>query len=193
MDPTPSTFSAGPEIFEATESKILSLREETDFLAKKLIKAAYEAHDAADRRVQISREVFFLKQVLASPSGVPLPTSTIPYSPSSKSPDPITPDQPIDISKTIPPGAPLKKHYKRYLDEQLSDAEITYRKTKMLGQRVEGEHKEIFDEIAELMREKAELLRKLGVEEAEDVPGLMPGKGRGDERKEWNEQFGKVL
>jgi hypothetical protein len=123
------------------------------------------AQEAAERRIELSREVFFLKVHLehspkaVSPALVMGIPATLKDCPRASSP---------------PSPTPKRRQYRRYMDEAEEREHLQVTRTNLVSARLKSEYQEILDDIRLIEKEKTKLLEKLGVKTIDEVPRLMP-------------------
>ncbi|KAE9375745.1 hypothetical protein N431DRAFT_206860 [Stipitochalara longipes BDJ] len=133
------------------------------------------AQQSAERRTEIYREIHFMKKHLEdhpipdnAPMRIPAALNDITRAP--------TPPTPL----TTPTPTPKRKQYHRYIDEAEESDTIHLNKAKLLGARLKSEYEAILDDIARREKERLRLLKKLGIRNVNEIPGLMPNRQRSE-------------
>ncbi|KAH7407398.1 hypothetical protein BKA64DRAFT_666481 [Cadophora sp. MPI-SDFR-AT-0126] len=171
-------FHIGEQMYEDSRHKISNLRTERQYNTAQLFLRADAAKATAEQRIQLGREVFFLKDRLSS---MPPPRDISTPPPSTPSPPNLNNNLPTgQFNNSYYPRSPPKPklrrrtQYQRYLREEIEREETAVNKTKQFQKRIDEEHQEILEEMRELQVTKDQLLGALGVRSVSDLPGLIP-------------------
>jgi hypothetical protein len=141
------------------------LREEGERSWAQNITQMQRAQEAAERRIELSREVYFLKFYLEQTPNAVTPTLVMGIPATLKD----TPRAPSPPSPT-----PKRRQYRRYMNEAEEYENLHIVRTNLLGARLKSEYQEILDDIGVREKEKSQLLERFGVKSIDEILGLMP-------------------
>jgi len=155
--------SKGMEEYNGQKETIFDLRDERQQAIEQNLQKFLRAHEAADMRVSLNREVYFLKNYLEQ---IQTPTLSFGWFSSTETPPTPTPK----------PRAEERKHrqYKRYLDENIEMENLMVTRARMMDARLSSELQDIMIDIQQALAQKHELLTKIGITSPADIPGLIP-------------------
>jgi len=153
--------------FECAKETIFKLREDGERGWERNLVQMHRVQNLAEKRIDLNREVFFLKLHLkqaaeaVSPNlvmGIPANLKDTPRAPSPPTP------------------TPKCRQYQRFMDEAKEHENIQIARTTLIRARLDSEYQEIMDDIGDTQKEKTQLLKKLGIRSVDELPGLMPRK-----------------
>ncbi len=168
--------------YECAKEGVFRLREEVERGWVQNIAQMQKVQEAAEKRIELSRQIFFLKFHLEQTLKAVNPTLVMKIPATLK-------DMPRAPSPPSP--TPQRGQYRRYLDEAEEHGNLQVARTKLLGARLKSEYQEILDDLRLREKEKSELLEKLGVKSVRGIPGLIPRRKvssenlRGEYRGQW--------
>jgi hypothetical protein len=152
----------GARIYETVKENICRIREEAQCVWQENLAQLQEAQEFAERRIEIYRQIHFLKEYLEnnSMSGprmkIPATLKDIPRAP------------------TPPTPTPRRTQYRRYIDEAEEQETLQLIKAKLLGARLKTEYETLQDDVEPREKERLQLLDRLGIQSVDEIPGLMP-------------------
>jgi hypothetical protein len=149
-------------MYEEVKENICRIREEGQRVWQENMAQLQEAQEFAERRIEIYRQIHFLKEYLEnnSMSGprmkIPATLKDIPRAP------------------TPPTPTPKRTQYRRYIDEAEEQETIQLIRAKLLAARLKTEYETLQDDVEPREKERLQLLDKLGIQSVDEIPGLMP-------------------
>ncbi|KAG4431189.1 hypothetical protein IFR05_013334 [Cadophora sp. M221] len=192
--PRVGDVQTGEQIYETSRAKIDVLRKEVQDRTAQLFAEANAAKTTAEQRIRLGREVFFLKDMIASLPPREQFAVLTPFTTPSPPPSSSSPSRQAQFDGSYSPRSPPKptlrrrSQYRRYLREELEREEMAVNKTREYAKRLVDEHMDILGEIEKLQAEREMLLGQLGVLSVADLPGLIPK--REPSGRDLREQFG---
>jgi hypothetical protein len=156
--------------FECAKGTIFRLREDGERGWTKNLIQMQGIQDLAEQRIELSREVFFLKLHLeqaaeaVSPNlvmGIPANLEDTPRAPSPPTPAPTW---------------RRRRQYLRFTNEAREHENLQIARTALVSARLDSEYQDILDDMGDTQKKKAQLLQKLGIKSVNEIPGLVPRK-----------------
>lgn len=147
------------------KDNICRTREEGQRVWEQNLAKLQEAQELAEKRIEIYRQIHFLKEHLANNQMAGMPVMRMPAS---------IKDIPRAPTPKTPTPSPRRKQYRRYIDEAEEHETLQLIRAKLLGARLEAEFETLFDDVEPVEKERLQLLDKLGIQSVDEIQGLMP-------------------
>jgi hypothetical protein len=152
--------------YEHAKDDIYRMREQGERGWCENIEQMRRAQEAAEKHVEICRQVQFLKKYLET---TPLTTGLLMMRmPATLNDFPRRPSPPTPT--------PKRRQYRRYLNEAEEHETLQITRTNLLGARLKANRQEILEKNAVKENERLQLLDKVGIKSVDEIPGLMPQK-----------------
>lgn len=164
---TPGDLKSGENEYEKEGGRLCRLRQQANLALVANLQDNDGVNAAVESRVNLGREVFFLKKRLAETAAA----GTFFF---SFQQDDILSDALTEESNTTPPPVRRRSQYKRYLEEGIKNEQIAINRAKKTDERLQDDLQMCLDDIHELRATKKQLLAALGVEDTSQIPGLLP-------------------
>ncbi len=164
---TPGDLKSGEDEYEKEGGRLYRLRQQANLALVNNLQNNDEVNAAVESRVNLGREVFFLKKRLAETAAVGTPFSSFQQ-------DNFFSDALAEESNTPPPPERRRSQYKRYLEEGIKNEQIAINRAKKTNERLQEDLQMYLEDIHELRATKKQLLAALGVEDTSQIPGLLP-------------------
>lgn len=154
--------------YENSKNNIYKLRGEGEHRWKETTTHMHRAQEEAEKRIELCRQVHFLKQYLKNISTRESAVMRIPST--------LT-----DIPLDTPPATPTpKRQYGRYLDEAEEYEAIQLTRATLMTSRLQSEYELLREHNAVKEKERDQLMEKLGIESIAQIQALIPKRASGE-------------
>lgn len=153
-----------PDAYDKLADTLFKVRNEVHQAWDENLESVAKAQEAADKSLDLHREVAFLKKYLEQfPPNTPRMRIPSDLNDSPRAPSPPSP-------------TPRCRQYAQYMEQEIARGHLALNRNAAMFERIRDGHGEILDKSAALEREKARLLKKAGVRSTADIPGLIPNR-----------------